>query len=475
MKLVAALPLLPMGLPVAAPPNMSFRPAAALGGLQFLYASDVDAVLFRARAAASIFAISLALLVFAAVYDMFGASAALFALAIFVFEPNVLGHGPLVATDIAASFGFFAAAFAFYRYCTHPSILRLLVCGVAAGIGLAVKHSDVLIFPMLLVIAALELLRQSNVGESAWRRILRMGGSLAAITAIAVAILWGCYGFRYKARPDGLEIAPPTELYLTVLRHSATGNMIGLLERQHLLPEAYLYGLTDVVAGSEAGREAYLLGKDYPKGRWFYFPVAFIIKSTLGFMALLCLAVAARRLRSSELRREAVFLIVPAAIWLGVAITSKLDIGLRHILPVYPFLIVLAGAIAGMLVQQSRRWACVACALIAFHAISSLRAFPDYLPYSNEFCCGPSDTYKVLADSNVGWGGGLKAVQQYIGRNQITNCWFAYDGAGIADYYHIPCAPLPTMLAQQFRHRLQIIPEEIQGTVLTGLAEDPSS
>lgn len=469
VRLIAALPLLPLGLPVLPPPNTYFQPAANLGGVRFLYSNDAGNILFRARAAVSILALCLALLVFAAGNEMFGTGAGLFALALFAFEPNILGHGPLVTTDMGATCGVFAAVYSFYRYCKQPSVLRLLVCGLAAGLALAAKHSTVLIVPMFVLLAVTEIARrrgaETGTPETRGRQTLRLLGCLAAIAVTAVTVLWACYGFRYKARPSGLEMIPPAATFVQILDRSAGGTVIQFLERQRWLPEAYLYGLTSVAVGGQNGREAFLLGRLYPKGRWFYFPTAFVIKSTLGFLLLLALLVAARGIRLPALRREIFFIAAPPIVWFAVAMTSKLDIGIRHVLPVYPFLIVFAGAVAWMLIRQSRRWAYVAAVLLAFHTVSSLKAFPDYLPYSNEIWGGSSNTHKYLADSNVGWGGGLKALKDYVSTRHIAKCWFAYDGFGDPGYYQIPCSPLPTRLRQELGRRQEVVPEEIQGPV----------
>jgi hypothetical protein len=150
--------------------------------------------------------------------------------------------------------------------------------------------------------------------------------------------------------------------------------------------------------------------------------------------------------------------------------TSKLDLGIRHILPMFPFLIVLAGAAAWTLIRKSRAWAFVAVALIAFHVLSSLHTYPNYLPYSNEAFGGPSNTYKVVSDANVGWESGLKALSAYLNTNHINQCWFAFDGPNNPAYYHIPCKPLPTLFGVM-TGRSEVVPEQIQGPVFLGSAE----
>ena len=124
----------------------------------------------------------------------------------------------------------------------------------------------------------------------------------------------------------------------------------------HLLPESYLYGLVDVKLTANY-YTSYVLGKVYAHGVWFYFPVAFLIKSTVGVLALFLLSlfvIATRRLKRG---REILFLVVPVIFYLAVAMTVGMNIGVRHILVVYVFLYVLIGGAAWALMQQSRKWA----------------------------------------------------------------------------------------------------------------------
>jgi hypothetical protein len=248
--------------------------------------------------------------------------------------------------------------------------------------------------------------------------------------------------------------------------------MIGFAEQHHLLPEAYLYGFTDVTILSNEGRVMFLLGKLYPEGRWFYFPATFLIKSTIGFLALLLLTPFAKALWRPELCRELLFLAVPAAVYFVIAMSSKLDIGIRHVMPVLPFLILLAAGAAVSLARQSRAWAWAVCILLALHVASSLRAFPNYMEYSNEFFGGPDNTHRVLADSNVGWGGGLKALHAHIAKEHITQCWLAYSAFPDPASFQIPCKRLPTFFSMiSDRGQQQPVPEQIEGPVFISSEE----
>lgn len=471
-KLVDTLPLLSTGIKAPPPRPAFFRGVSAIGGIHLLYANNADALLFRARAMASLFTLACALLVFLAGYEMFGVGVALIALLLFVFEPNILANGALVDTDIGASCFVFATVYAFYRYCKKPTMPRLAICCLAAGLALAAKHSTVLLLPIFVILAVYEVVRrrseQPDPTETRTHQALRLLGVMVAIMVVAVAMLWSFYGFRYAARPGNQQITPTPADYLKGLqKYPAEASIIGFMERHRLMPEAYLFGITDIVMISRTGRPTFLLGHDYATGRWFYFPAAFIIKSTIGFLLLLLLFFAARALWRREHRRELVFLLAPPLLWLGVAMTSKLDLGIRHILPMFPFLLVLAGAVAWTLIRQSRFWATIAVALIAFHVLSSLHTYPNYLPYSNEAFGGPSNTYKVLSDANVGWDSGLKGLAAYLNNRHITQCWLAFDGLNPPAYYHIPCKPLPSIFAF-YAGRTQLVPEQIQGPIFLG-------
>lgn len=478
VKLVATLPLLVDRPKYPDPAEIFFRAQSGFGGFLMMSQPGADAILAHVRAAVSIFVFVLGLLVVLAAREMFGDAAALLALSLFVFDPQILAHGALLGTDMGATCCIFAAVYTFYRYVKRPTLLRLSVCCLATGLAFAAKHSAILVFPMLAILAAYELLFAPKSNDQpappagVKRRVLRMAGAYAAIVVAAIVILWAFYGFRYAARPGGKQMVPPTADYLKVLHYPIEENVIGFAERYRLLPESYLYGFTDVAMLSREGRPMFLLGQRYPQGRWFYFPAAFLIKATIGFLILLALVPFAHALWRRGLRREVVFLVLPPLIFFGAAMTAKLDIGIRHILPIMPFLIVLVAGAAAALLKQSRRWAWAVGILVVLDVASSLHAFPNYLPYSNEAFGGPYRTYKVLEDSNVGWGGGLKALHANLAARGITNCWFAYSALPDPANFQIPCKRLPTFFSSLTdQGQQQPVPPQIDGPVFMSSEE----
>jgi 4-amino-4-deoxy-L-arabinose transferase-like glycosyltransferase len=475
VKLVAAIPLLYRPLRIPPVPEDQFKFVEYTSGREFLYANDADSVLFRARLAAALFTIFLALTVFLVARSMWGAGPAFLATILLIFEPNILAHGALVTTDMGVTFGMFLAAGCFYLYQKKPSGLRLIAPGLATGVCLGTKHSGVLIFPMLFLLALTELppfwdASSKKIAPDLRKKALRQTFSLVIISVIALAVLWSLYGFRYSARSHGLAVNPPLSEFAR--RMGPSGSAVVLqIARWHLLPESFLYGVVDVY--SPAVIPTFLLGKVYPAGQWFYFPAVFVIKSTVAFLLLCCLVPLTRALREKKFRREVSFLVIPPIVYLAAALFSGINYGVRHLLPVYPFLIVLVAFCAWTIVERRRAVAILVAILFVFHIVSSLRAFPNYISYANELWGGPQNAHRILADSNVDWGQGLKAMKRYIDQRQIKECWFAYFGSVVADsaYYGIPCQPLPASFANAVNMQMPVIPPSVDGPVFISASE----
>ena len=466
VKMLAALPLLGMDLKVPALQGREFKHEAFLNGKEFVFGNDADTLLFRARMAASILTVLLVVLVFLAAREMFGLAAGFFALVLFVFDPNFLAHGAFVTTDVGLSCFLFAAVYAFYRYVKKPTTFRLALVGVATGLAFATKHTGFLAAPSLVALALVEWwrTRRGAAGER-----LSFGRAFAALVVTAVfslTILWGFYGFRYAARPAGLELNPPAAEYMKGLSRPNELKLLQTISRYKLLPESYLYGLADVRMISDF-YASYLLGTPYPHGVWFYFPVAMVIKSTVAFLALML--VAGWAIVSGKLRgREVWFLTIPPVLYLVVAMSAHMNIGMRHVLPMYPFLTVLQAGAVMALGSKSRAWLAVGLVLLGMQIVTSLRAYPDYIPYANELWGGPKETWHLLSDSNSDWAQQLKATSKYLQQRGVKDCWFVYFANGVVpyQYYGIPCKALPTGDAQWIGEKFYDIPAEIDGPVL---------
>jgi 4-amino-4-deoxy-L-arabinose transferase-like glycosyltransferase len=479
VKLLASLPLLPLGLhEPPAFPFPYFKAQDIFNASQLLYTADADAILLRGRVMIALLSLALGLLVFLATKEIFGPLAAVLALFLFAFEPNLLANGAIVTTDTGLALFFFASVYTFYRFCKKPSATGLALCAVATALGIVAKHSGVLILPTLVLLALVDVLLPS-FGPSisgklpnsydGKRHLRRLGFALLAIAVFSYVVLWAFYGFRYAARPGQLQITPSLAAYAATLTHPLQHSAIDFLARHHLLPEAYLYGWVDILV-SRGTRPTFIFGHLYSTAKWFFFPAVFLLKTTLSLMLFLLLLPFARIYGR---RRELVFFALPIAFFLFAAIFSHINMGVRYVLPIYPFCIVLASAAAASFFTRSVVGRVAIAALLLLTVFSSLHSYPNFLAYSNELFGGPAHTYRFATDANADWGQGLKWTKTYLDQHPDPNCWFDYHGNPTVQpaYYGINCKPL----MNGFSHLVGMgggpVPSTISGTVLVSSTE----
>lgn len=474
VKLVATLPLLDLNLKVPPREGRYFKDESYFGGHALLFGNgqdySADTLLFRVHMAVLVFALGLACLLFVAGREMFGPLAGLISLALFVFDPTVLTNAPFVTTDTGAACGFFASVYLFYRFVKRVNWQRTVACGVVTGLALATKHSTVLLLPILVLLATGETvgrMRSTSRTPEIKQSLQRMFAGMAAIAALALLVLWAAYSFRFAMVPHGVMIPPLADRAAhigPVMRW-----MVLFCDAHHLLPESYLYGLVDV---ERVGRwmPSYVFGNIHAHGVWYYFPAILSLKWSVGVLGLLVLALAAfvaGRVRS----REVWFLALPAVFYLAVAMAGPLNIGVRHVLPVFPFVFALIGGGVARLIAQRRIWVWPVAALLAWHVADSVRMFPNYMPYANVLWGGPATTHLYFTDSATVWGQDLKWTKQWLDARGVKNCWFAYFPAPflLPSDYGIPCRLLPTADTQG---EMDIeVPQVVHGPVLVSYAD----
>ncbi|MFT4113562.1 glycosyltransferase family 39 protein [Silvibacterium sp.] len=462
VKMVAALPILHLHPALPGDVAEGHTGNAFVGGRLFVFHNGGDRLLFAARMACMLFALLAALLIYVFGRHVFGALAGVCALALFVFDPNVIAHGTLISTDVASACFILASIYGFYRYCEHPGWRWLCMTGLLTGLAMSAKFTGIFVAPMLVLIAVCEALRERNT--AVFGRLL---AACAGILVCAWAVIWAFYRFRYAPAPHGLELNPALAPYLASLPHKSDGAMLALLARLHLLPEAYIWGLANT-KHTEWEFTAYFLGRIYRHGPWEYFPLAFLIKSTLPLLLLLVLAPFAWHKSERGYGRELIFLLVPVAVYFAVIVTSHFDIGARHLMPVYPFLYIIAGAVAAMMLRRGAAWKTIAVILLVWQVVTTVRVAPNYMAYGNEAIGGPLQVRRYLSDANVDWGQQLKTVRQYLEQNHITDCWFAYfpDAAVQPQDYGVQCKRLPTPSGLWWIGLPMDVPPKITGTVL---------
>ena len=148
--------------------------------------------------------------------------------------------------------------------------------------------------------------------------------------------------------------------------------------------------------------------------------------------------------------------------------SARMNIGMRHVLPMYAFLTVLQAGAAIALIRVSRKWLYVVVVLLAMQVITTVKAYPNFIPYANEMWGGSSQTWHLLSDSNSDWAQQLKATSKYLRERGVKDCWFVYFGEGVIpyQYYGIPCKALPTQDALWMNEKFYDVPAEVDGPVL---------
>ncbi|HEV8593319.1 MAG TPA: glycosyltransferase family 39 protein [Pyrinomonadaceae bacterium] len=446
-------------------------------GSTFLVENGVDSVLVSTRLAASLMGMLLALLVFLAAWEMFGRWEALTALAIVAFEPNLIGHGSIVTTDMAISATAFGAVYALYRFGKDQTLIRFLVAGLALGLMLTTKHSAVIFVGILFVLLIADAAIYGRSGSGLSRRVFRRIVAFSGIFLIGLAMLWSFYGFRYRAIPNTTEPEVSVANYIKENgRPESIGSFPALvteaISHTRIFPESYMLGMADVIAFGT--RNSWIFGRAYPTGRWFYFPVAFIVKSSIPLLFLLPIGLIFLYV-TPEKRREGMFLLVPAIVFFLFASSSNFNTGVRHILPIYALLIVVASAGAIWLCRKFSAFRYALIALLLFNAAATVRTAPAYLAYANDLWGGYENTHRIFVDSNTDTGQSMKLVSEYLAREGVQDCW-------IATFVHPemigsvqPCRNMPSGVVRVMtsRNLIEPVPPVIEGTVVLSVMEIP--
>ena len=406
---------------------------------RFLYRwNDADRVLLAARLPIVACGLLLSVLVYGWTRRLFGDAPALVALGACVFSPDVLAHSGLVTTDVPVATFFLATVMAAHHAASPRGAIRgtasALVLGLALGAALATKFSALLLLPILLVLAVVAA--TGPVDERRTPRQLARTALLAG--AVALLVVWSAYGFRPHLSPDPAQRASLDWREVD----PGPGPVPALLRAANavrLLPEAYVYGCLRFLKHAD-GRPSFLHGQRSEEGFRAFFPVSFAIKTPLPLLVLLGMAGLAAR-RRPLLRRDAWFLWLPPLVYAAVSIASALNIGHRHLLPVYPFLFVAAGRVASLAPGGSTR--AVVSALLLLLALGTGRTHPHHLAYFNELVGGPAGGWRWLVDSSLDWGQDLGRLGAWCRAHDVRTVKLAYFGTADPAHHGVPAVLIP--------------------------------
>ena len=380
---------------------------------------------------------------------VYGSATALIAAGIFSMLPVVLAHSAVATTDIPLTAFFTLAVYAFTRWISDPSWRTAAAFGTATGLAIATKLSTLAFLPPIM--AGVVLLYFATQRPSAapapvdpnrnrWG-IRSMRGALrstALATLCMFLVIWAAY--RFSHAPIKKFSSAPDKIAARVFgpSSSATKGVQFLTATLHL-PAPELYdGLRELRDTNRSAPRSYLFGEVKDGGWWYFYPIAIAVKTPLAVLLLALIggvSLALNWLRNRSDWQRA----VPIVAFLGpivAAAPTKLDIGVRHVMPVFAFLSMLAAVGAVKLwncrpanTRDSRlplfagRTAVVV--LFAWFMVSSARAHPDYLSYFNEF--GGSNPSNILVISDVDWGQDYTRLSTYLREQQIKHVSIASD------------------------------------------------
>jgi hypothetical protein len=411
IKLLLALPLFfGHGPPFNPDPQHWSDGTEFFVGQDFLYRSKLpaDHMLALGRATNLFFGGLLVALTGWWSYRLWGSGAALLAMALASLEPNLIAHSSVVTTDVGATLFILLSVYLLWEYLNSTRWWLLAGTGIAVGFALVSKFSAILVLPMIAVILAAIILtadkddaypplqRKSNKPNHS---LLRGGTVVSIVLAFALLIIPLAYLLR------GFQ--------------------------------PWLFGFQRFITLAQAGQPAFFLGEYSHLGWWNYFLVAFFIKTPIGSLTLIAASLLFFHAGKRLARREAFFLLVPVVIVFLATSQAKVNIGLRHVLPVYPFLFVLASRLATIHFRRHWLGPFLVVVPLGFTAFSSLRIAPHQLAYFNEFVGGPAQGYSYLADSNLDWGQDLKGVKAYMEKENLSIIYLSYHGTAPPRYYGI--------------------------------------
>jgi hypothetical protein len=374
-------------------------------------------VFVAARLVIVLLSVLLGLLVWRVARRLYGPRGGVLALGFYAFMPEALAHAGLATMDLATGLSWLASVYAFWMFARSGRWGWWWMAAGAVSFAFLVRFTALMLGPALLVIAMLVVARRQA------RRPARLWLGLGLLLPVVLVALGSGYLGRVSFEPLGHQ-------HFESQRFESLARAAPRLRLP--LPDTWLGGLDRQLVESQAGvTPAYLLGRVIPHAVWYYFPLALVFKWPLGFLGAL---LARARLVLVRRRRRGDFLAVSVAVVLGVGMfAGNLDIGIRYLFPLMPFVCVWLGGLASVrllarLRNQGCIWLRVGIALAMLQAVEAGLAAPWYLSFFNGPSGGPGGGYRLVNDSNVDWGQGLIALRDELKQRGIGRIHLAYHG-----------------------------------------------
>lgn len=426
-------------------------------GTQFFYevGNEADKIVQWARVGPIILTLILIAFVYFWSKELLGPRWAFLPTTFTAFSPTILAHGHYVTTDIGAALGIIASLYFFVKFLRNQSKKNLLLAGLAFGFAQLLKFSTVILIPYLLILVVLYwALRKPRRWQESWR-LLR---SSILIFLIGLILVYPFYFITTINYPPERQIRD-TDFILNSFANGPTpqGEIckpmrclaelnIWMADKPLLRPIAqYMLGILMVTQRSAGGNTTYFLGEVSASGSSLYFPIVYLLKEPLPVLILTIFALlyVIYRLgrRKVEWRLPELSMVLFILVYGIYSITSHLNIGVRHLLPVMPLAYILATAGLKGFLQEiennklgSRMLKLLIGVMLLWFLVSVGRAYPHYLSYFNE-AIGVDNGWRYVTDSNYDWGQDLKRLKTFTDENGIDKIAVDYFGGGSPNYY----------------------------------------
>jgi len=357
-------------------------------------------------------------------WQWFGKPEAVAALALFVCLPPILGNAALATNDMACAATVALALYQFVRWLEKPDQRRAAWFGLAVGLAFLSKFSAALFLPVCFVAAHFVLER---------KRIPRGQTHIATAALLALLIIWA--GYRFSLRPASPTPGQHAEIDKRIANPELRRGLYALLEVPLPLRDA-VAGIVAVAKHNRVGHPSYLLGRYRRTGWWYFFPVVLAVKTPIGFLILAIGGVALALRKGGAIPWQRRVTAIFAIAILAACMASRIDLGVRHILAIYPLLAVLAGCAAISLIQKSRWMAIAAGLLMAWTATDSVLAHPYYLAYFNPIASRHPE--RVLCESDLDWGQDLYRLRDALQARGVDQVSIRYFGTAPLDRAGLP-------------------------------------
>jgi hypothetical protein len=423
--------------------NSNFYPAS----LVFLFENRIsgEQLLALCRGMVILLGVILGLYVYRWALLLYGPKGGLLALFLYSLSPNILAHARLVTTDFPATTLAFIAMYHFWSFPPQPGLKRAIPAGLFMGLAFATKYNTLFVLlPMATwaLWALVSALRKDPVAGPPRRIVV----GLLAMGVVAYITIWGVYEFHFRS-PLYQKQMTQGDIYFWKKNQPSLPLLASVMDvslKARVLPESYLYGLCRLLARGQEGHSSYLMGRVSTTGWWYYFPLAFLFKTPVSTLLLLFATLfffpKVREATWTSLN----FLLLPAVVVFFFTSRQNINIGLRHVLPAYPFLLVLIARVVRYKSQHQKlaRWI---LGLLCIWAVwEAALIYPHYLAYFNGLVGGPSGGRYMLMDSNLDWGQDLKGLKGYMERHGIRKIKLGYFGLSDPAYYGIDYDLLPS-------------------------------